>query len=150
MGGGQLIRHRLFYVFLFLAILSITIVWGLSSTSYRISATGKMKSVGVEVYWDSLLTDPVTEISWGTLEPGQTVDKNVYVKNTGNTPITITFSTDNWNPVSAEEHLSLTWNYDGLQIQTGKALLVTFSLTVSSSISGVTSFSFDIVLEATG
>jgi len=42
--------------------------------------------------------------------------------------------------------MSLTWDYGGQVIDVGAVVQVTLSLTVSDTIEGVTSFSFDIVI----
>jgi len=107
---------------------------------------GTVKAIGVGVYWDSGCSNSVTSINWGTVEPGSTNDVTVYIKNEGNTPATLSSSTENWDPSIASTYMSLTWNYGGQVIDVGAVVQVTLSLTVSDTIEGVTSFSFDIVI----
>ena len=52
----------------------------------------------------------------------------------------------NWSPASAENYLALNWNYDSSPISPDAVVQVTFTLTVSSDITGITSFSFDITI----
>lgn len=107
---------------------------------------GTVRAIGVGVYWDSGCSNSVTSIDWGTVEPGSTNDVTVYIKNEGNTPATLSSSTENWNPSIASTYMSLTWDYGGQVIDVGAVVQVTLSLTVSDTIEGVTSFSFDIVI----
>ncbi|MEM3480033.1 MAG: hypothetical protein QW702_00470 [Candidatus Bathyarchaeia archaeon] len=72
------------------------------------------------------------------------------MKNTGNVPITLSLSTENWNPSNAGSYMTLTWDYTSeTKIQSNSALKVTLTLTVSSSIQGITNFSFNIVITGT-
>jgi hypothetical protein len=83
------------------------------------------------------------------LDPGNTATATIYVKNEGNVAVTLTISAGNWNPVAASNYLTLTWNRDGYRLAVGSAIQAVLSLNVSSSISGITNFSFDITITAT-
>jgi len=107
---------------------------------------GTVKAIGVGVYWDSGCSNSVTSVNWGTVEPGSTNDVTVYIKNEGNTAATLSSTTENWDPSIASTYMSLTWDYGGQVIDVGEVVQVTLSLTVSDTIEGVTSFSFDIVI----
>jgi hypothetical protein len=107
-------------------------------------------SVNLEVYWDSACTNRVTSIDWGIIPPGGSAAKTVYIKNAGNVPITLALSTESWSPSEAANYLTLTWNYtSGTKIPSGSVLPVTLTLTVSSSIQGITNYSFNIVITGT-
>jgi len=56
---------------------------------------------------------------------------------------------ENWVPVEAEAHITLSWDYAGQTISSNEVLPVTFTLTVASDISGIGAFVFDIVITAT-
>ena len=60
----------------------------------------------------------------------------------------LSLQTANWNPSSAADYVSLTWNYNGQDISPGQAVAVTLSLSVSSSIQGITASSFEIIVAA--
>ena len=70
----------------------------------------------------------------------------VYIKNEGNAAETLSSTAENWNPSTASTYMSLTWDYGGQVIDVGEVVQVTLSLSVSDTIEGVTSFSFDIVI----
>ena len=103
----------------------------------------------VKVYWESSCVNVVSSINWGTLNPGQSKNVAVYVKNFETSPVTLALSTGNWNPASTEQYMTLTWDYGNQTIQAGEVLKVTLTLTVSPSITSITDFSFEIVVTAT-
>jgi hypothetical protein len=73
----------------------------------------------------------------------------VYVKNTGNAAVTLNMTTSAWSPSSASSYITLTWNQTGTVLQAGGVVTAGLTLTVSSSISGITSFSFNITISGT-
>jgi hypothetical protein len=105
--------------------------------------------VQLGVYQDSGCTVALPSVSWGTLDPGTTATATIYLKNQGNVPVTLSISAGNWNPASASSYLTLTWNRSGYVLVVGASVQAVLSLAVSSSISGVTTFSFDITITAT-
>lgn len=107
-------------------------------------------TVSLGVYSDSACTQNLTSIDWGTLSPGGSVTRTIYVKNTGNTQITLSMTPANWNPASANGPITLTWNREGTTLSAGQSTSATLTLSVSSSISGITSFSVNIVISGTG
>jgi hypothetical protein len=130
-------------------VLTVTTA-GLLSVSQTVSSTGSITTVNVGVYSDSGCTQTLTSIDWGTISPGNTVTRTIYVKNTGNTQITLSMTTNGWSPTSANGPITLTWNREGTTLTVGQSTAATFTLTVSSSISGITSFSVNIVVTGTG
>ena len=132
-------------------ILTVTTA-GLLSISQTVSSAGtvNVSSVNVNVYSDSSCTQAYTSIDWGTLSPGNSVTKLVYVKNTGGTPITLSMAKTNWNPSGANGPITLTWNKEGTTLSVGQYIAATLTLSVSSSISGITTFSVNIVITGTG
>jgi len=132
-----------------LSLSTLTQVMSSMQTNMNISNTGSVKTVGVGVYWDSGLTNKVSSIDWGMLEPGSNVTKTVYIRNEGNAAATLSMATSNWNPSNTSNYLTLTWNYSGQTLNVNEAVQVKLTLTASSSIAGITSFSFDITITAT-
>lgn len=111
--------------------------------SYRIPSSGRVKTVGVEVFWDLSATEPVTAIDWELVEPGQSYTKTVYVKNTGNNNGTISLSTENWNPPETSTYITLSWDYDGTDLTPDEVREVNLTLNVSSATTGIEDFTFD-------
>jgi len=116
----------------------------------RISSVGVVKTVGCDVFWDSGLTNRVTEIDWGMVEPGREHNRTVFIKNTSNVPANLTLGTDNWNPSVASDYIALFWNYDNHTLAVGEVVPVVFTLSIAANIMGVTNFTFDIVIIASG
>jgi hypothetical protein len=49
-------------------------------------------------------------------------------------------ATADWNPSTASNYLTLTWNYGGDSIGTGEAIQVSLTLSVSSNVVGINNF----------
>lgn len=130
-------------------VLTVTTA-GLLTVTQSVSSSGTITAVNVGVYSDSGCTQNLTSISWGTISPGSSVAKTIYVKNTGNAQITLSMTTNSWSPTSANGPITLTWNKEATTLSVGASTAATLTLTVSSSISGITSFSFNIVITGSG
>jgi hypothetical protein len=122
----------------------------LLTTYQRVPNAGNVRAVGVGVYWDSDCTNNVTSINWGFLEPGETADVTVYIQNKGSIPVVLNMTTDNWDPTSASDNITLIWNREGYVLNTTVPVVQTvLTLSVSSDISGVINFSFDMIITGT-
>ena len=119
-------------------------------TSSTISNVGGLKTIGIGAYWDKNLTDKVKWIDWGKIEPGAQNNVLIYFRNEGNSAVNLTRSTSNWNPSVASDYLTLSWNYTDQIIEAGENLQVTLTLSVSTNITGITEFSFDMIVIGTG
>jgi hypothetical protein len=115
-----------------------------------ISNAGSVKAIGVGVYWDQACSNPVSSISWGTIDPGSSVNKTIYIKNTGNNVATLSLATSNWSPSNASSYMTLSWDYNGQPVNANAVIQVKLTLSVSSAVSGITNFSFDITIVASG
>jgi hypothetical protein len=133
-----------------LALASSFVVSGLLTVSKTLSSTGSVKAINVEVYWDLACTQVVSSIDWGTPEPGDSIDRTVYVKNTGSAPMNVSLSASGWVPVEAGNYLTLSWDREGAVVAADEVVQAVLTLDVSVSITGITDFSFDIVIEGTG
>jgi hypothetical protein len=120
------------------------------NNSRTLSNSGSIKGVGVGIYNDQNCTSPVSSIDWGVLEPGSKVNKTVYVRNEGNSPTSLSMVTSNWSPSNAATYMSLTWNYGGQTLSVDQVVQVQLTFSVSSSISGITNFSFDTMITPSG
>ena len=114
-----------------------------------ISNSGSVTAVGVGVYSDIGCTTALSTISWGPLNPSDVKAYTMYVKNTGTVSVTLTMTTGNWNPSSASSYITLTWNQEKYVLPAGQVVQAVLTLSVSSSVSGVTTFSFDITITGT-
>lgn len=133
-----------------MALVSGLAVSGLLVTQKILSSSGSVKAINVEIYWDVECTQVVTSIDWGNPEPGDSLNRTIYVKNTGSAPMTLNMSCSGWSPVEAENYLALTWDKEGAQVDAGVVVQAVLTLSVSESVSGFTDFSFNIVIEGSG
>jgi len=133
----------------FVAVSAVMLLVGavIGASIVRIRNVGTIRAVGVQVYADSHLSTVLTEISWGTLNPGEVRTFNAWVKNTGNDAQKLVMWTENWVPTSAQDSIVLTWDYADGWIAAGASIPVVFTLSVDPNIDGVTGFSFDIVVQ---
>ena len=135
---------------IFLALLSGAAVTGLLTESRTIPSAGIIKGINVEVYWDAGCTQNVTSIDWGVPEASEVVYKTIYVKNSGNAPLTLNMTVSGWTPSAAENYLTVSWDSEGASVAAGAVVQAVLSLDVSGSITGFSAFSFDMVFEGTG
>jgi hypothetical protein len=122
---------------------------GVLVATRMISNYGNVSAVGVGVYWESSCTNMVLSIDWGALEPGGSVGKTIYIKNEGSLTVLLGMTTDNWDPASALSYISLSWNRENYELNSGSIIQAVLTLSVSSSVSEITNFSFDIIITGT-
>ena len=125
-------------------------VYGLLTSSRTISSSGILKAINVEIYWDQSCSQVVENVDWGYAEPGDTVSKTIYVKSSGNAPLTLGLSYSDWAPVEAGDFITLAWDQEDTTVNAGGVQQAVLTLTVSNDIAGVTDFSFNIVVEGSG
>jgi hypothetical protein len=118
--------------------------------SKTIGNAGSVTAVGVGVYWNSDGTNPVSSFSWGMIDPGTNESITCYIKNEGNSAVTLSMSTSSWNPSNATQYMTLSWNLGGATLTPGQIKAATFTLAVSASVHGITSFSFNIIIVGSG
>jgi len=109
---------------------------------------GTVTTVGVEAYWDVNATNPVEQIDWGTCDPGAIYNKTIYIKNSGNSPCTLSIEVQDWNPENASNYIVLAWNYTNQVINPNEIIPIQFVLAISDEISGIEQFSFNLVITA--
>lgn len=106
-------------------------------------------SASLGVYSNSACTVPLTSINWGSTGAGGSVTQTIYVKNTGTGTMKLSLATTNWNPTNANGPLTVTWNDQGVSLAAGKSIAATVTLSVSSTVTGISSFSVQISVVGT-
>ena len=142
-------RFGRFLAFLLLvAIITVVTVAGSGIIRRSIPSTGMVfiVSLGVDVFWDQECSSQVSEVDWGTLEPGDSKNVSVYVKNTGNKALILSMNTADWAPATAETYIAVAWDAEGAQLSVRDVLKVSITLSISASVSGFTDFQFSIVI----
>jgi hypothetical protein len=103
----------------------------------------------LRLYCDNACSTPLTSLDWGSIKPGDSITKIVYLKNTGTAPLSLNLATANWEPSTAFGPLSITWDKQGTQIAADEVTTAAITLIVSPYITGVSSFTVQIVLSGT-
>jgi len=132
-----------------LILLCLIVGLTLAQTFQRsINSYGTLKFIGVNVYWNNACTSEVTSIPWGNVTPGASFDNVVYVKNVGTTAETLSMSYGNFTPTVAASYLTLTWNCSGYVLATNAVTCAKITLAVQPNATGLTDFSFGILVQA--
>jgi uncharacterized membrane protein len=69
--------------------------------------------------------------------------------NNGTVPVTLTLSTQDWNPIEASSYMTLSWDYAGAILNSTETMSTTLTLIVGPDVSGITEFQFNIIITAT-
>jgi len=128
----------------------LTTTMGVLHFAFSIPNRARVKGVGVSIWWDYNCTLPVSEIDWGMIEPNQTKTTAIYIKSVSNVNITLTLSTQNWNPQEASQFITLTWNYTGTPLTPKSVTPIELYLHVAHNVTGIDHFAFDIIIYAAG
>ena len=121
-----------------------------SGPSGTVANANSMRGVGVGIYWDQGCTNRTLSVNWGLIEPGLNSTVMVYVRNEGDSAVSLVMATSNWTPSAASGYMTLIWSYPGRILSADEAIPMELILNVSPTISGIADFSFDIIITATG
>jgi hypothetical protein len=131
-------------------LLILGIIVGNPGWSMPVAHADYVRGIGVGIYWDQSCTNRTRSLTWGVIEPGSSSTVNVYVRNEGDSAFSLWMATSNWTPSVALGYMTLTWTYSGRILSTDEVIPIELNLNVSPAISGITDFSFDIVITAKG
>ena len=133
-------------IVLFVTLGTIT---GLFDASKTVSYADSVKGLGVGIYWDQDCTNGTLSHDWGSIEPGSSQTVTLYIRNEGNSAVSLWMTTSNWTPSAAFGFMTLNWNYSGQILSVDQVIPLELILVVSSTISGIEHFSFDITIATT-
>ncbi len=107
-------------------------------------------SPNVAAFSDSACTQSLTSLTWGTIAPGNSVQRTIYVKNTGaGASIDLSMTTLNLSPAQASGQITVTWDQGGTTLAPGQSVTAVITLTASSGIVDVTDFSVTVRITGT-
>lgn len=132
-----------------LGVLAVASVFASLTTQVTFPSSGSIKGVGLGVYSDRWCRYTLSTLDFGELEPGSSKSSTLYLKNIGNSELTLSMTSENWNPGNTPDYMILSWNRDGHPIDPGDIVSCEITLSVSNNIQGIDSFSLDIVLAGT-
>lgn len=143
-------KVRLSAIFAVITVATIVVTaLGALTASYPFNNMARIKAVGVSVYWYNNGTSPVSTIDWGILAPGETTAKTIYIHNNGTVPVILNMAISEWVPNTAATYITVTWNCSNYVLNAGYYVGAALNLSVNSTISGITSFSFNLVITGT-
>ena len=125
-------------------LLTLTIT-GVLGAPKRTAVNG----INVGVYTDSNCRVNCTAIDWGNISPGDVVTKTVYVKNTGESRVSLSVTASNWSPSEAEPLFELSWSLGRRSLGAGKVVPATMTLSAASNLGSLSSFNFTINIVGT-
>jgi len=102
----------------------------------------------IDVFWDARCRSTVGSIDWGTLSPGDVKNVTVYVRNEGESGSFLALDVSDWVPLEASNHLNVRWNYSGVVVEPGQIVPILLTLTVNSSIAGITNFGVNVTISS--
>ena len=159
-------KQKLMYLATILVVATSLIgtlsVVGVLQTTDRVSSSGIIvqtipapplppppePTIDIQVYSDYQCTQSLSNIEWGDIQVGGNINRMIWVKNTGDSPVYLGLTTENWSPSGVDQFIDLTWDYDGSILNSGSTEQIILNLNVDPSISGITEFYFDIVFVA--
>ena len=134
---------------LFLTIISAGALSVSQSAFQSVPSGGTVTAVNVGVYTNNACTTNCTSIDWGTLAPGNSATRTIYVKNTGTIPVKLGMTTTSWLPSNGNSYLNVSWNREGTVLVAGSSVSAVLTLTASASAGNITTFSFNIIVSGT-
>lgn len=135
-------------------ILTLTVIIGILVYTSTIQTSGTIsavRTVNCTVYANAAATQPLTQINWGTLEPGDAVNVTVYVKNTGNIVVNYTVTAGAFTPSAASGYIAFSADLKGAKnLAPNTVIPIILTNAVSASAPPNTQYSYPIHVNATG
>lgn len=114
--------------------LSTTIAMILSHKgNFTVTSFGTVKTIGVEVYWDQNRHNKIDTINWDEVWIGSSKTVTVYIRSVSNYKVTLNLKAINWEPEIISEYISLSWDYNGAELDPNEIINVTLILSVPNS-----------------
>ena len=142
-------------------------MWLSSINSLYIPSVSNIRTVGVKAFWDINLANEIEEIQWGTIYAGESKNVSIYLKSVSNVETTLEIEATNWTfrssdnsivqgPSEVSLYLTLTWDYNNVEVAPSEAIYVTLTLSADGSSTfiqfladnKVDQFSFDITIRS--
>jgi len=120
-----------------------------STVNRQLPSSGNIAAINVGLYMNSACTQKLESINWGDIAPGESVNKIIYLKNTGTTDIALSMTTNNWNPSIANGPITITWNREDTLLEPGEITSATLTLETVEDVASITTFSVSILIIGT-
>ena len=127
----------------------ITIIPNFSPAKSIVKADSVI-GIGVGIYWDKDCTNTTRSLNFRIIDANSNNDLTMYVRNEGNSAVSLMLGASNWTPPNASSYMSLSWNYSGQILKTNEVIPIKITLTVSSTICDITDFSLQTIITTVG
>lgn len=144
-------KHKKLLMGLVVVIL-VAIAGALTPFLYKISNRATITtSLGINIYSNVELTDLVTFIDWGYVEPGETISRTIWIDNNGSMSLLLDILTNNWDPSNCTDYISCYWGViNGTILSPSDAPIETaLYLKISSEVEDIKTFTFNIFIGGT-
>jgi hypothetical protein len=131
------------------ATLTMAGVLAFITSTRTIPSSGTIRGINLSIYWDDTFLNETTSIGWGSLDKGTSVNRTIYVRNTGTVPMTLSMTVGNWSPSGANSYLTVAWDQEGNNVTANSYVPAQLMLSVSPSFTNGTAFSVDITITGT-
>jgi len=140
--------YKILFLVAIVAIISVastslvSILLSESDSDVYLPSLGTIKTIDVEIYrdpngenkietlsWDEI---KIEKLDWDEIKTG-TVNTTVYVKSVSNFRVTLNMFLTDWNPVEISDYITISWDYNGTQLNPSEIIPVTMTLSASSS-----------------
>jgi hypothetical protein len=147
-------KHKISLTTIALVLMAIALsatTYGAISVNKSLITNGSINvTANLGLYSDFGCTIGLSAIDWGATTAGNNITRTVYVKNIGaGTSLTLSISTSNWNPTTANGPITISWDKEGTRLLPGQSTTAVIKLTSSSSIVDITNFSVQIMISGT-
>jgi hypothetical protein len=147
--GNHVHRKAIFATICILTIVILGTIIEDFGSSRTVVYASSVKGLGTGVYWDQACTNRTLSLDWGLIEAASHNTLTVYVKNEGNSAVSLWLKTSNWTPSASLGYMSLNWNYSGQVLGVDQVIPIELTLTVYPTVSGIAGFSFDTIITTT-
>ena len=130
------------------AVIFGTIILELGS-SITVAYAGSVEGLGVGIYWDQACLNRTLSFDWGPVGIGSRNTFTVYIRNEGNSAVSLSLSTSKWTPSSSSDYISLNWNYSGQTLNANQVIPLELTLTIDPAVTGIAGFTFGTTITTT-
>jgi hypothetical protein len=144
------IKKTTFAAIIILSVIVLATFMEDFSSNKSIVQANSVQGIGVGIYGDQDCTNKTLSLNWGSTEPGSSSNLTVYIRNEGNSAISLMLSASKWIPSNTSSYMSLNWNYTRQVLNPYEVIPIELTLSVSPTICDITNFSLDITITAIG
>jgi hypothetical protein len=148
--GNHFNRKTIFAAICILIIIVLSSAIQDFGSNKSVVQAGSMKGIEVGIYWNQACTNRTLSLNWGSINASSSNNLTVYVRNEGNSAVSLALNTSNWTPSTIPSYISLNWNYTNQVLSTDEVIPIQLTLTVYPTIIDITNFSFETIITTLG